>query len=158
MTSKIRYEIDLQALAPSATAGRAVRAISVDDLDALARLMLDAYVGTIDYDDETLDDAVDEVEAFCADPLARLDCSFAIELDGEIVSAVLVTTFEDQPLVAYVMTAALAKGRGLAGVVTLEALHALKSNGETGVTMFITEGNTASERLFESLGAVRREA
>jgi hypothetical protein len=43
-----------------------LRAGQPADANALAELMLDAYRGTIDYDDETLEDAMGEVQAYLA--------------------------------------------------------------------------------------------
>ena len=73
--TKLRYEVDLVSPVPVPEAGNAlVRSVTRDDLQRLARLMLDAFVGTIDYEGEDLDDAVDEVRCistatrFCSTP------------------------------------------------------------------------------------------
>jgi RimJ/RimL family protein N-acetyltransferase len=152
---KIKYMIDLTtAVAAVPAAGSATRSITAADQDDLARLMLDAYIGTIDYEGETLDDATGEVGSFYADsPL--LDCSFIATADGSTASAVLVSGSEEGPMVGYVMTAAAHKRRGLAHLVVSRALRELHNSGYTRVTLFITEGNTASEALFSGLGAVR---
>jgi len=50
---KPRYEIDLTSPVPVPDVENAfARSVTRDDLDSLARLMLDAYVGTIDYEGE----------------------------------------------------------------------------------------------------------
>lgn len=151
--SKRRYEIDLRVFVPDRdTDVRGLHNISKDDLHALAALMLDAYVGTIDYDDEGYEDAVVEVEGYLAGtPL--LDYSFAIAIDGELASAVLVRLEEGQPFISYVMTRATHKGEGLARLLTNRALATLMDAGHEGVVLYITEGNLPSEALFRSLGA-----
>jgi hypothetical protein len=63
---KIRYEI---ALAPpgdiTEPVGFVTRNVVPGDRDALARLMLDAYVGTIDYEGETISDVDSDARCVC---------------------------------------------------------------------------------------------
>jgi hypothetical protein len=116
--------------------------------------MLDAYLGTIDYEGESLEDARTEIdEYFSSNPI--LDCSRIIESDGVLVAASLLAMSEGSPLVAYVMTASSSKRHGLARAVLLDSLACLAGTQHREVFAFITEGNTASERLFEGLGASR---
>ena len=151
-----RYLIDLDGWIISGTdpARGEIRAPSLDDADGLAQLMLDAYVGTIDYDGENLGDAKIEIDEYLSsEPM--LECSRVVEIGGELAAATLVSFWEEAPLVAYVMTRSLRKGQGLARVVLVSALDCLARTANRQVHAFITEGNTASERLFASLGAVR---
>jgi RimJ/RimL family protein N-acetyltransferase len=134
-----------------------VRSISRDDLEGLAGLMLDAYVGTIDYEDESLEDAIEEVRSFIDDGNSLLDRSYIVEDDGTIASAVLVSVYDDKPFIGYVMTLAAHKSRGLARLVTTTALERLAHDGHHKVVLYITEGNTPSEALFRSIGAVQVE-
>jgi predicted GNAT family acetyltransferase len=153
---KLRYEIDLSDLtAVAASQYLQVRAISRDDLEGLARLMLDAYVGTIDYDDESLEDAIEEVRSFFDDGKALLNGSYLVEGDGTIASAVLVSLSEGKPFIGYVMTLPSHKNQGLARLVTTTALERLARDGHKTVGLYITEGNTPSEALFRSVGAVQ---
>ncbi len=116
--------------------------------------MLDAYLGTIDYDGENLEDARAEIdEFFSSEPM--LDCSRIIQSDEDLVAASLLTTWEGAPLVAYVMTGSSSKRHGLARAVLLDSLDCLANTGHREVFAFITEGNAASERLFEGLGQSR---
>lgn len=116
--------------------------------------MLDAYVGTIDYDDdEGLEDAIEEVRSFLDDDRALLDRSYLVEDDETIASAVLVSLSEDRPFIGYVMTLASHKNQGLARIVTTTALERLAGDGHETVVLYITGGNTPSEALFRSVGA-----
>jgi RimJ/RimL family protein N-acetyltransferase len=151
---KIRYEIDLTGTKfdvfrePGHTIGP-------DDLHPLAQLMLDAYRGTIDSEDESYEDAVDEVSSYLEDtPL--LDHSFQIKSDDRPVSAVLVSQIEGDAFIGYVMTDPDHKGRGLATEVAGRALASLQSDGYERVVLYITQGNKPSERVFRGLGAVTR--
>ena len=117
--------------------------------------MLDAYVGTIDYDDESLEDAIEEVRSFFDDGKALLNGSYLVEGDGTIASAVLVSLSEGKPFIGYVMTLPSHKNQGLARLVTTTALERLARDGHKTVGLYITEGNTPSEALFRSVGAVQ---
>ena len=125
------------------------------DVEELADLMLDAYAGTIDTDgSETLDDARAEVIGYfdAASGSPMLEHSF-LALDGDrLVSAVLVSRFEDVPLLAYAMTRSTDKGRGLAGGLTRLALDALRRTGDRQVHLWVTAGNADAEHLYERLG------
>jgi len=114
--------------------------------------MLDAYRGTIDSEDESLEDAIDEVGQYLEDdPL--LESSYIALKDGKAISAVLVRMWDGGPFISYVITDPEMKNTGYATAVTREALQSLASRGHHRVTLFITEGNTPSEKLFGRLGA-----
>ncbi len=158
MTDRIRhkYRIDLDGWAISSTAlsKGVIRHATDADTEALAGLMLDAYVGTIDYEGENIEDARAEIEEYLTtDPI--LACTRVIEIGGSLVAASLVAKYEGSPLIAYVMTSASSKGQGLARAALLASLDCLARTVDLEVFAFITEGNTASERLFLGLGAVR---
>ncbi len=128
-----------------------LRQPSPTDIEALADLMLDAYRGTIDYEDEGTDEALAEVRSyFGGSPL--LAESVLLESEGHLVSACLATRFESEALVGYVMTAASAKGNGYGRLVTVATLSRLQEAGYEVVHAWITEGNTPSERIFRGLG------
>ena len=120
--------------------------------------MLDAYAGTIDYEDEGIEDAIEEVRSFLDDDRALLDRSFLVEDDGTTASAVLVSLYEGRPFIGYVMTLPSYKNQGLAQLLTNTALERLAGDGHQTVVLYITEGNTPSEALFRSVGAVQIES
>jgi RimJ/RimL family protein N-acetyltransferase len=115
--------------------------------------MIDAYVGTIDYEDEDYDDAVEEVRGYLdGDPL--LENSYLAEVAGEVASAVLVELVDGAPFIGYVMTVPTCKGSGLARLVTTTAMSSPASDGYSKVVFYITVGNKPSEALFKSVGAI----
>ncbi len=122
-----------------------------DDRDLLASLMLDAYLGTIDYEGEDLDDAGGEVDRYLAAE-AYLPASRVVEQDGAIQSGVLLSRIAGLPMVGYVMTRAAVKNRGLASVLVDEAASATWNDGHNHLRAFITVGNTPSEKLFMRAG------
>lgn len=131
-----------------------LRLATTADTDDLTELMLDAYRGTVDYDDESLEDArVEMSDYFDGSPL--LDHSFVATVDGTIVGAILLSEWRGKPLIGYVMTRPEYKNQGLGSLLLRASLRALRGEGKERVHAFITEGNTASEALFRGAGAVR---
>ena len=156
MVTKLRYEIDLtNPIGAAASEAWPVRSITVDDLDGLARLMLNAYVGTIDYEDEDLDDAIEEVRSFFDADHPLLGHSYLVEKEGTFVSAILVLVSKGTPFIGYVMTLPEYKNSGLARLVTTASLESLADDGHNKVVLYITDGNRPSEALFRSVGAVQ---
>lgn len=151
--TRYRYEIDLRG--PVAGLGDDVRNVRVDDLEALAHLMLESYRGTIDYEDEDLDDARAEVRSYLEAGQPMLEHSLVGLVDGEIVSAVLVSSVDGLPFISFVMTLPEHKGRGWGGRLVRSALASLAGAGHEKVVLYITEGNLPSEALFGSLDARR---
>ena len=152
---KVRYEIDLPASGSiTPPPDLAVRTVVPTDLDGLAGLMLDAYRGTIDFEDESYEDAIAEVGSFFGgDPL--LQHSY-LALDGdEVASAVLVLEYDGEPFIGYVMTLPGHKNQRLARHLVHLAMASLGDEGHARIVLYITEGNTPSERLFASVGARR---
>ncbi|MEX2655126.1 MAG: GNAT family N-acetyltransferase [Acidimicrobiia bacterium] len=150
---KIRYEIDLPSELPIPTSSDlTVRTVAPSDLDGLAGLMLDAYRGTIDYEDETFEDAITEVQSFL-DAKPSLAHSY-LAVDGdEVASAVLVSVYEGEPFIGYVMTRPRHKNQRLGRHLVRLAMASLADEGHTRIALYITDGNTPSEWLFAGVGA-----
>lgn len=164
MAKRFEYRLDLGEAGIEAPLpvfpGIQLKPALISDGDALAALMIDAYRGTIDYDDETIEDALDEIHAYMdgqrgGAPLLSVS-RLAFRRD-ELISACLVAEWDDrsQPIIAYVMTRADAKRQGLARNLLITVLILLSEAGHSEVRAVITDGNTASERLFKNLGFER---
>ncbi len=140
--------------------GIETRVVTRDDAEALALLMDDAYRGTIDAEPgQDLDDARREIAAtFAGDygsPMVEASV-VAVEHD-ELVSASIVTRFEGSPFVAFTMTRASHKGRGLSRAVMTRTVGMLADAGESHVALVVTAGNEPAQRLYSSLGFVAVE-
>jgi L-amino acid N-acyltransferase YncA len=116
--------------------------------------MVDAYRGTIDYEGETLDEARVGITQYF-DDAPVLDCSRVGVSAGSVVSAALVGSCEDHPLIAYVMTAAASKNRGLAAFLLEQSLEALEDAGHAEAHAWITDGNLPSKTIFLRAGFTR---
>ena len=137
-----------------------IRSPQVVDLEDLARLMLDAYKGTIDHDGETYEDALNEVRAYFSGERGGpqlMDCSKVYELRKKIVSACLIaeSTELQIPIIAYIMTSAEMKRQGLARSLLITTLRGLRDLEYTEAQAVITDGNAPAEQLFIQTGFER---
>ena len=114
--------------------------------------MLDAYVGTIDYEGETMVEAIAEVDAWfaSAEPLPG-ESLVAVEA-GRIVSVALLSRVDGMPFVAYLYTDPAWKGRGLAEGLLRSVMASLAAAGHDRVHLWVTAGNTQAERIYDRLG------
>jgi hypothetical protein len=81
------------------------------DRDGLAELVLDAYIGTIDYHREGIEDARGEIDDYLAgDPI--LECSWVAQEGDLLLAAILDSRWEEAPLVGYIMTRTSVKAEG----------------------------------------------
>ena len=125
-----------------------------EDQPAFARLMFDAYAGTVDDEGETLADAEAEMARIFAGAYGPFDpeCSFLARDAGEVVSASLITQFEGRPLIAYTFTTPRRQRKGLARALLTRSIAALRDRGDTTLVLFVTASNDPAEHLYESLG------
>lgn len=133
---------------------------SVADQKILSELMLDSYRDTIDYDGETIEDAMHEVGSYFSGLLedsSWLNRSWLGFMENNLVCASLVSFWKDRnaPIIAYVMTASQLKGKHLARIAVSRSLQYLAEHNYTKVYAVITDGNIPSERVFTRLGFER---
>lgn len=161
---RFEYVFELINFKYPETPGQSIEATwrnpSVEDQQILADLMLDSYHDTIDYDSETIDDAVHEVESYFSglrDNSTWLNLSWLGFVEDTLACASLASFWKDRnaPIIAYVMTASQWKGKHLATSGVLRSLNSLAENNHTRVYAVITEGNIPSERVFSRIGFER---
>jgi hypothetical protein len=133
--------------------GAEVRYVAAADRVGLAVLLLDAYRGTIDYEGEGGDEARSAID----DYFARMDWqhSVVLEHDDQLVAMSFVVVVAGRHYIDPVATLASAKRQGCGRAVVLASLRSLVDDGVNEVGAVITDGNTASERLFTGLGFAR---
>jgi ribosomal protein S18 acetylase RimI-like enzyme len=121
--------------------------------EALAALMLDAYRGTIDDEGEDLDDAQDVIDQYLASVLRPH--SFVV-IDNDVpVAFAFALVVGDMHYIDPVVVASARKRHGVGSAVVRVCLRSLSDAGVAEVGATITDGNTASERLFAALGFTR---
>jgi predicted GNAT family acetyltransferase len=155
---KFRYEIALarEGLTAASDSSLTTRQLDAFDRDELATLILDAYLGTIDYEGETIVEAGEAIDEWLDDEPLLSDSYAAFDGDT-IASATLAMMLDDEPFISIVMTHPSYKRKGYGTAVVRATLDSLGDKGHEKVVFYITEGNTASESLFYNLGATRVE-
>ena len=130
-----------------------VRTVDVSDREQLATLILDAYRGTVDDEGEDYEAALAAVDEW----LSRLQSphSVVIEQDGRLIAVSFVMNVAGRDYIDPVATVSGRKREGLGRAAVAFSLQSLHEVGVREVGAVITDGNTASERLFTSLGFVR---
>ena len=155
---RLWMRLDLTATPPAPT--RPFATVDGWTADALAPLLLAAYRGSVDDEDEDLEGATGEVERTLTGVYGPLltEASF-VAADGDLpVGAVLVTLWEERPLVAHVVVDPAVKRTGLGTQLMNAAANALAADGQTQLDLFVTEANEPAVRLYRTLGfrTVRR--
>ena len=151
--TRSEYRLSLVAMEPP-TAELSTRRVRSTDRNMLAALMLNAYRGTIDDEGEDTDDALAAVDSYIA--CIDQDHSFVVTEDDRVVAMAFVVIVDGVYYVDPIVVAADRKRTGLGGHAVRTLLNSLASAGVTEVGATITDGNTASERLFLGLGFARR--
>jgi ribosomal protein S18 acetylase RimI-like enzyme len=116
--------------------------------------MLDAYRGTIDYEDETIVEALAEIDAWLASPEPLLDRSLVAIEAGGIVGAALMSRVDGMAFMAYLYTDPAWKRRRIAEGLVRAVMSSLAAAGEDRIHLWVTTGNTPAERVYERLGFV----
>ena len=155
---RLWMRLDLSAAQPAPT--RSLTTVDGWAAEELAPLLLASYRGSVDDEGEDLEGATGEVERTLTGVYGPLlaDASF-VAVDGDHpVGAILVTLWEERPLVAHVVVDPSIKRTGLGTQLMNAAAAALAAAGRTELDLFVTEANEPAVRLYRSLGyrALRR--
>ncbi|MBK6472845.1 MAG: GNAT family N-acetyltransferase [Betaproteobacteria bacterium] len=153
-TPRRRFMLSAPVRHRPVAADPAARAPTSGDADALGALLLEAYRGTVDDDGETLVEACRLARALFAglSGVPMWAVSEVTEREGRLVSATIVTLWQDTPLVAQLVTAPDWQRRGLARAGLQRAMNRMAAGDEAVVRLVVTQGNAPAEALYESLG------
>ncbi len=150
-----RYlRLDLGSLRPPPRTPVATRVITDERFPSIAELMVEAYTATIDFEDDTVDDALRELSVAAAgeygEPL-RQHWLEVVRDDGSPCAAIICTRLSGIPFVSFTFTSHRDTRRGLATTLVADVATALRDEGETALSLGVTVGNPA-ERIYERLG------
>jgi GNAT superfamily N-acetyltransferase len=143
------------ALAPlKPTEGLEVRSFEAGDTQALGALMYRAYLDTVDYEGETPEQAAAEVAKTIKGEYGTFlpSCSKVFARSRSLLSATLVTRFQDRPFVAFTFTEPESAGQGLARACMQSAMNELFAQGERELRLVVTLANTPAVKLYTRLG------
>ncbi len=131
-----------------------MRAPTVDDKAGLARLLLEAYRGTVHDEGETIEQAFEEIERVFEGEYGPFmaSASLVVEAEGQLVSAMLLTRWMDRPFVAHALTLPGWQRRGLARSGMVNCMSTLHGQGERLLALAVTLENEPAVQLYRSLG------
>jgi GNAT superfamily N-acetyltransferase len=129
------------------------------DVHQLASLIYSAYRGTVDDEGESEADALVEVQKTFGGAYGVFvpSCSAVVERGGRLLSATLVTRWQNRPFVAFSMTEPNSKRTGLARACMMTAMSRLHAAGERELSLVVTLANLPAFNLYSSLGFVMEE-
>jgi len=130
------------------------RSIDRSDVPALGALMLAAYRGTVDDEGETEADAVAEIERTLSGEYGpfQADCSFAVDEGPRVLGASMISLWEGEPILTFVVVHPDVKRRGLGTFLLATSGNALVSAGYAHLDLFVTEENEPAVSLYRRLG------
>jgi ribosomal protein S18 acetylase RimI-like enzyme len=139
---------------PMAVDVHGLRPVRRGDAEMLADLMMDAYLGTIDYEGETRAQALDEIRDTLSGGKGPFDweSSRVIARDDSLASASLLISWHGEPFVCFSMTAARFKRHGLARACLVASMAELSRRGATALRLLVTRANLPAVAMYESLG------
>lgn len=144
--------VDLNA--PFPARDDCVRSFELEDIPDLGDLMYRAYLDTVDYEGETLDQAADEIQKTVRGEYGEFvpSCSMVATREGSLVSATLITRYQNRPFVAFTFTDPRFKGHGLARAAMQAAMSELHVQGEQELRLVVTLSNVPAVKLYTRLG------
>ncbi len=140
--------------APCPLPMREVHLASEEELQAIARLYYESYLGTIDDEGEGPEGALAEVRHIAEGQYGTFlaACSLALEHDGRLAGAALVTEWREAALLAEVMIQPDHRGRGYARPLIQAAMNACLDAGWQEMVLTVTLGNVPAEGLYRRMG------
>jgi ribosomal protein S18 acetylase RimI-like enzyme len=130
------------------------RAIERSDASAIGALMLAAYRGTVDDEGESEADAIAEVARTISGDYGPWlkGCSFTVDESSRIAGASMVTLWEGDPFLTYVVVHPDMQRRGLGTFLMTTSVNALVTAGYAQLDLFVTEENDPAVTLYRKLG------
>lgn len=152
--SKIHMVRALSSTTNADTEPVGLRAMTKEDIPQLGKLFLAAYVGTVDYEGESEQEAIEAVEATFGGEFGEFveASSLVIEQSGRLTSAAFITLWQGQPLLAFSVTAPEFKGQGFAGKCISASMRALAAAGYRELHLFVTSSNASALSAYNRLG------
>jgi GNAT superfamily N-acetyltransferase len=150
----LRRDINDLDLLPKPPSYATITNLSIENAPELAALMLAAYRGEVDYDGETEEEALAEVLGTINGRSGAYftEGSFGLWQDEKLISAVMVTFFNDAPFFAFCMTAPEHKRMGNCQLLMQQSLRVLRETGWAHVTLYVTAANKPALTLYRQMG------
>lgn len=131
-----------------------IRKIADDDAQKVAKTMFEAYLGTVDQQEDSYEEALVEVMNIFNDGYGKFiyDASFIVEKDNEAASVILINIYEGKPLVTEIFTVRDCCKQGMAGELLRASMNALYRMGYKELVLYVKRENINAIKLYEKIG------
>ncbi len=133
-----------------------IKALHTTTVQQLGEAFYSAYLNTIDYEGETVEQAVAEVEKVLTGgygPVIEAASGY-LTINGVVAAAVFVTDRGSRAFIPYIFTRSKCKNRGLARQLLINAINKLKHTEYNQIELYVTSGNVYAEQLYQGIGFV----
>jgi len=135
---------------------KGIKEVSLAEAETLGHLMYRAYRGTIDYEGETLEQSIQEMQEVLAGKYGKvnLPASLVVMDNARAVSAVIFVDFpkEKMPLLAFTMTDPEFQGKGYSQSLIKLSLNKLLEQDFEECCLVVTDGNEPAQSIYKKLG------
>lgn len=134
-----------------------LKSITQQDITKVAATMLEAYEGTVDQQEETLQEAILEVEKIINDGYGPFiaEASYWIEMNDEAAAVICINLWNEKPLITEIYTGKKFLHQGMASTLIRASMATLNRMGYDELTLNVTVENSNALHLYEKLGFVQ---
>ncbi|MBP1041923.1 GNAT family N-acetyltransferase [Vagococcus sp. BWB3-3] len=120
----------------------------------LASLFSESFAGTVDDEQETLEEWCEEIRAFSLNKYGPFinDASFVVTHDDMPIAAITCSLFKNVPLITYIVTHPNFQRQSLGKELLNKLIASLKSLQYTTVYLVASNNNLPAISLYESMG------
>lgn len=134
-----------------------LKPIKQQDITKVAATMLEAYEGTVDQQEETLQEAILEVEKIINDGYNPFiaEASYWIEMNDETAAVICINLWNEKPLITEIYTGKKFLHQGMASTLIRASMNKLNRMGYGELALNVTVENSSALHLYEKLGFVK---
>jgi len=153
--TRIRMTCKLEAQLFSTT--YQLKPIKQQNITKVAATMLVAYEGTVDQQEETLQESILEVEKILNDGYGPFiaEASYWIEMNDEAAAVICINLWNEKPLITEIYTSKKFLHQGMASTLIRTSMNKLNRMGYGELALNVTVENSSALHLYEKLGFVK---
>lgn len=154
---KSRINMSCKLEAQLVSSNSQLKEITQHDVTKVAATMLEAYEGTIDQQEETLEEAILEVEKIIKNGYGAFisEASFWIEMNDEAAAVICINLWNGTPLITEIYTGKKYLHQGMANLLIRTSMNTLYQMGYDVIELNVTVANVKAIDLYEKIGFVQ---
>lgn len=131
-----------------------VNSITQKDITKIAAAMFEAYEGTVDQQEETVEEAILEVEKIINDGYGPFiaEASYWIEMEDEAAAVICINLWDEKPLITEIYTGKKFLHQGMASTLIRKSMDTLNHMGYDEIILNVTAENSNALHLYGKLG------